>query len=412
MSKAKKMELSDDEDDALKNPFGENYFRESQLGKGKRRGAVASGQKGGPGRKKVAFQSFRGNELPPQGKRGVNPAWSKFAGNFNGKSITLVDKPKLKALALLGGAKSVSQAGYSILAGWLDEAVEQDVIERVRHVLTEARARGIKSSTFGGHEVHFDIINSNERLSAPLRTPMPESVQKRVQKNKIESQLLYEKNKSKLEKYKPTMEAYRMMPHYQKELYRAVKLFYKLHPGLSASSLKITDSISLRKPPSLREYIQHHYPEINTPSQLTMIQTNGKLVIWSINALLDVAPAWNKWDALIAITALANLGNDVANASIARLPVNVKLVVGKFARLAGRAIVKHRDALKSRNMTAESWKALDNPFRRAIAIGQFTVSATAYVTSKQIQAAEAALSNGSNLDHDHLIAIAQTLVSL
>lgn len=365
--------------------YAENFMRQRVAGR-KRRGATPSKSGLGKGRGKNAFQSYRGNE-PPSKTNKTTPAWSKFGEFFGSRTVTLTDKKRLKALAKLGGATGVSAAGYSILAGWLDDAAEHQVIARVRHVLDTAAQSGVKTKIFGSHQTHFDIINSNQALATPLNVSMPSGVKSKITDMAIHGRANYQKNKEKIDQAKPIMDAYRIAPHVTKELYKAVKLFYKEHPGLSASKLKVSSPVRLDSPHSLIEYLRHHYPDMVVPPQVTVVrvlQGNISAALPAQKQFFEMAPAWNKYDALIAINALSSNKNMVQVYSA--LSTELKLIIARFAKQALTVINKVEKQIHNPSPETPAIRAMMQSFYRAISLGYLLKNTPVGYTSEQLNA--------------------------
>lgn len=364
-----------------------DLFARSNITGKKRRGTTSTkAENNSKGRKKAPFASFRGNAAKENGFKG-NPAWSKFATAFGPRTVTLTDKKRLLALAKLGGAKGVTESGYSILAGWLDDAVEHNVIAGVQHVLTKAAANGVKTKIFGGDMHHFEIIHSDPELLTPLNVVMPHAVEEKMNVISRVGKMAYNKNKDKINAAKPIMEAYRLAPHVSKEIYKAVKLFYKEHPGLSASSLKVNKVIDLRNPGTLLEYLQHHYPEWEVPVRWRLVnqRMDGQgapfAVIPALNEFIMAAPAFNKYD---AITIACALGTNPNNPAVyTRQKHGIKLIIARFSKLALTVAKKALKELQQPKLPEKARSALLNPIFRAMAIGNSMETAIEKQFTKQ-----------------------------
>lgn len=282
---------------------------------------------------KSPFVPVRGNSsnIGKKGPNRVNPAWSSFADRLPSRSVTLMNKPIMLALAKAGGANSVNETGYSIIAGWLDSAVNSEIIQRISHVMGVAQSEGVKSRVFG-HEKHVEVIRRDPEMFSPLDVTMSNPVQSKIRHLKDITMANAERNSAAFAKGRKKGAAYQLVPSFEKKWFQALKSYAKHIPGLSKGALKM-DQYQLMstylKEPAVRASFMHDFGVVPSSIVMAGMSDDGVLSISipPLSAWAEGVTAYSMYDA-------ASVFGDLQRATAINNAIDreTSIVLGKLAK--------------------------------------------------------------------------------
>ncbi len=187
---------------------------------------------GGTGRKgnfrRDPFVSWRNNTVK------TKPAnWTRWSEETGKSTLMSAHSWVVLLREKIPNIRRVSKAGQSLLAGWLDEGIEE-ALEKARSVYATA---GVRTDTFG-HSRHIAVAQGNPQFNKSMNTAMPPHLQEMLATRSAKARTRIARLNELRPGWQNARHAYTMLHPLWKRIWKTVKIAAKA--GGFGSKLKAT----------------------------------------------------------------------------------------------------------------------------------------------------------------------------